>query len=91
VEPLIGVDTINTLPNETIDAYRHHGNPSLQLDQSMAEARRILKDLGTLGINLDAATQQLENEGVDKFNNAMDQLMAVINEKRAEGLVAHAG
>ena len=90
VEPLIGVDTINTLPIETINAYRDHGKPSLQLDQGMAEARRILKDLGKVGINLDAATQQLEDEGVDKFNKALDQLMAVINEKRAEGLVTHA-
>ena len=90
VEPLIGVDTINTLPIETINAYRDYGKPSLQLDQGMAEARRILKDLGKVGINLDAATQQLEDEGVDKFNKALDQLMAVINEKRAEGLVTHA-
>ncbi len=90
VEPLVGVDTVNTLPIETINAYRQHGMPSLQLDQGMAEARRVLKDLGKLGINLDASTQQLENEGVDKFNKALDQLMAVINEKRAEALMAHA-
>jgi transaldolase len=90
VEPLIGVDTINTLPIETINAYREHGKPSLQLDQGMAEARRILKDLGKMGINLDAATQQLEDEGVDKFNKALNQLMAVIDEKRAEALMAHA-
>lgn len=90
VEPLVGVDTINTLPIETIDAYRDHGKPSLQLDQGMAEARRILKDLGKLGINLDAATQQLENEGVEKFNKALDTLMAAIDEKRSEALMAHA-
>jgi len=90
VEPLVGVDTINTLPIETIDAYRQHGKPSLQLDQGMADARRVLKDLGKVGINLDAATQQLEDEGVDKFNKALNQLMAVINEKRSEALIAHA-
>jgi transaldolase len=56
----------------------------------MAEARRILKDLGKLGINLDAATQQLENEGVEKFNKALDTVMAVIDEKRSEALVTHA-
>jgi len=43
-----------------------------------------------LGINLDTATQQLEDEGVEKFNKALTQLMAVINEKRAEALMAHA-
>ncbi len=90
VEPLVGVDTVNTLPVETINAYRQHGRPSLQLDQGMAEARQVLKDLGKLGINLDASTQQLENEGVAKFNKALDQLMAVINEKRAEVLMTHA-
>ncbi len=90
VEPLIGVDTINTLPTETIDAYRQHGKPSLQLDKGIAEARRVLKDLEKLGIDLDASTQQLEDEGVDKFNKALDQLMAVIKEKRAEALMSHA-
>jgi transaldolase len=90
VEPLVGVDTINTLPIETINAYREHGKPSLQLDQGMAEARRVLKDLGKLSIDLDASTQQLEDEGVDKFNKALNQLMAVISEKRAEALMAHA-
>jgi transaldolase len=90
VEPLVGVDTINTLPIETIDAYRDHGKPSLQLDQGMAEARRFLKDFGKMGINLNAATQQLENEGVEKFNKALEQLMAVIDEKRSEALMAHA-
>jgi transaldolase len=90
VEPLVGVDTINTLPIETINAYRQHGRPSLQLDKGMAEARRVLKDLGKLEINLDAATQQLEDEGVDKFNKALDQLMAVIDEKRREALMAPA-
>jgi transaldolase len=89
VEPLVGVDTINTLPIETINAYREHGKPSLQLDQAMVDARRGLKDLGKLGINLDASTQQLEDEGVDKFNKALDQLMAVINQKRAEALMPH--
>jgi transaldolase len=90
IEPLIGVDTINTLPMETIDAYREHGKPSLQLDQGMADARRVLKDLGKLGISIDATTQQLEDEGVDKFNKALTQLMIVINEKRSEALMAHA-
>jgi transaldolase len=90
VEPLVGVDTINTLPIETIDAYRDHGRPSLQLDQGLAEARHILKDLAKVGINLDNTTQQLEEEGVDKFNKALEQLMAVIDEKRSEALMTHA-
>ncbi len=90
VEPLIGVDTINTMPIETINAYRDHGKPALQLDQGMADARHVLKDLAKVGIDIDAATQQLEDEGVEKFNKAIDQLMATIDEKRSEALMAHA-
>ncbi len=58
-------------------------------NQGIAEARRILKDMAKVGINLDKAAQQLEDEGVDKFNKALEQLMAAIDEKRSEALMAY--
>lgn len=84
VEPLIGPDTINTLPVETLDAYRDHGNPKLTLDQNVSEAYKILAALPSLEIDLDEATDQLEKEGVEKFNAALDKLLASLKKKQAD-------
>jgi transaldolase len=58
VEPLIGADTINTLPPETIDAYRDHGNPALRLEKRLEEAPH--SSAAPARIDLDQVTQQLE-------------------------------
>ena len=83
VEPLIGPDTINTLPVETLAAYRDHGHPELSLDQNVSRAYRILNHLSFVGINLNTATQQLEQEGIEKFVVALEQLMVSLKEKQA--------
>lgn len=81
VEALIGPDTVNTAPLETLDAYRDHGDPKARLEQDVEEARRVLKLLPELGISLDKATQQLENEGVTKFNEPFDKLMEALAQR----------
>lgn len=86
VEPLIGQDTINTMPLETINAYRDHGDPAPRLDKGADEARLVLEQLSGVGIDLDQATQQLEDEGVQKFVKPFDTLMAAIKQKRTEAL-----
>ncbi len=83
IEPLIGPDTINTVPLETLNAYRDHGNPKSRLGEGWEAACQVLEDLRKVGIDLDAATQQLEDEGVTKFLNATTQLTAALGEKRA--------
>jgi transaldolase/glucose-6-phosphate isomerase len=83
VETLIGRETINTITLETLNAYRDHGKPSSQLEEDTQEAYRVLEALHGAGVDLDAATQQLEDEGVAKFSKAFDQLMAALQEKRA--------
>jgi transaldolase len=83
VEPLIGPQTINTLPVETLNAYRDHGNPALRLGEGAQAACQVLEDLQQVGIDLDAVTQQLEDEGVAKFVNATDQLTAALSQKSA--------
>jgi transaldolase len=75
VETLIGPDTINTVTVETLDAYRDHGKPNASLEQDVERAGWALQRLPELGINIDQATQQLEDEGVAKFNQAFDKLM----------------
>ena len=86
VEPLIGQDTINTLPLETLNAYRDHGQPASRLVEGLENAQKSLESLKEVGIDLEAVTQQLENEGVTKFNQAYDKLLDVLEEKRVEAL-----
>ncbi len=78
VEALIGVDTVNTVPMETLDAYRNHGNPKLELELNVIEADWIFQQLPTMGINLQQITQQLEDEGVDKFIQSFGQLIKAL-------------
>lgn len=81
VEALIGPDTINTMPLETLKAYRDHGRPEPRLEQNMEEAERMLQDLAAVGIDIDRVTQQLEDEAVEKFDKPYDQLMKTLTEK----------
>jgi transaldolase len=83
IEPLIGSDTINTLPIETLDAYRDHGQPGQSLELDISKAYHVLNKLSFVGIDLNTATQQLEEEGVDKFIAASNRLMAALKEKQS--------
>ena len=83
VEPLIGPETINTVPVETLNAYRDHGRPQLSLEQNISRAYHTLNKLSLVGIDLDQATQQLEEEGVEKFVSALERLMLSLREKQA--------
>ncbi len=81
MEALIGPDTVNTAPIETIDAYRDHGDPQARLEQDVVEARWVLERLPELGIDIDSVTQQLEDEGVNKFNKPFDKLMETLGQR----------
>ena len=83
VEALIGPDTINTLPRETLDAYRDHGQPEQRLGQDMDKAAQILEDLAALDIVLDDLTAQLEQEGIDKFVKPYDSLIETLKKAAA--------
>jgi transaldolase len=78
VEALIGPDTVNTAPLETLDAYRDHGDPKARLEHDVEEARLVLERLPELGINIDHVTQQLEDVGVEKFNKPFDKLLQTL-------------
>jgi transaldolase len=78
VEALIGPDTVNTLPPETLEAYRDHGEPKARLELGVKDARQVLERLPELGINIDDVTGQLEDAGVEKFNKPFDQLMETL-------------
>jgi transaldolase len=78
IEALIGRDTVDTAPVETLDAYRDHGEPKDRIEQEVVKARRMLGRLPELGINIDKVTQQLEDEGVEKFSKSFDKLIATL-------------
>ncbi len=81
IEALIGANTVNTAPPQTIDAYRDHGDPKLSIELDLGKANRVLKNLPKLGIDLDQITQQLEDEGIHKFNDPFDKLMEALKKK----------
>ncbi len=83
VEALIGPDTVDTMPRETLEAFRDHGTVARTVDQGLEDARQTLKTLGEVGIDMKAVTDQLEVEGVDKFVKSFDDLVAGIESKRA--------
>jgi transaldolase len=83
VDTLIGADTINTLPEETLVAYRDHGVPRLTIEQDLDGMRRTLQELAEVGISLDAITDKVLEEGVVKFDDALNKLLQVIETKRA--------
>jgi transaldolase len=86
IETLIGRETINTIPPETLNAYRDHGKPTSQLEEGTQEAYRVLEALSQAGVDLDASTQELEDEGVKKFNQAFGKVTAALQEKQTASL-----
>jgi transaldolase len=78
VESLIGRDTVDTAPVETLDDYRDHGEPKDRIEQEVVKARWMLDRLPELGISIDRVTQQLEDEGVEKFSESFDKLMETL-------------
>jgi transaldolase len=82
VEPLIGPETINTMPFETLNAYRDHGHPAARLEEKVAEAYAVLDKLSEVGIDLEQVTQQLEDEGVQKFIQPFDRLLDTLEKER---------
>jgi len=86
VEALIGPRTVNTAPLETLDAYRDHGEPEARLEQNVGEARLVFDRLPELGISLDNVAQKLEDEGVEKFNQPFDKLMATLAKRSSPHL-----
>ena len=78
VESLIGRDTIDTVPVETLDDYRDHGEPEDRIEQEVVKAHWMLDRLPELGISMDEVTQELEDEGVEKFSQSFDKLMEAL-------------
>ncbi len=84
VEALIGADTVDTVPLETIEAFRDHGVAANTLEDGLDTATETLEKLKTAGIDIDKITQQLEDEGIDKFNKPFEKLLQAIEDQKAK-------
>ncbi|MGZ8498633.1 MAG: bifunctional transaldolase/phosoglucose isomerase [Candidatus Binatia bacterium] len=83
VENLIGPETVNTLPPDTINAFRDHGKiPGATVKTGFDDADAALATLAKLGISLDKITEKLQVDGVASFSASFDQLMAALEKKR---------
>ena len=82
VEELIGPNTVNTMPPETLAAYRDHGKPASRIQSGLLEARADLAALEGFGISLDRITDELLVAGVKQFRDAADTLFTAIETKR---------
>jgi transaldolase len=82
-DALIGPDTVDTVPDATLEAFREGGTPARTLDADVDEARAQIAALAEAGIDLDAITQELEAEGVKAFSDAYDGMIEAIAAKRA--------
>jgi transaldolase/glucose-6-phosphate isomerase len=81
VEELIGPDTVNTMPPETVDAFRDHGVARVTLTADVERAERDLAALAEEGISLDEATDELLADGIAKFVQPFDKLLAAVGER----------
>jgi transaldolase len=87
VEELIGPDTVNTMPEETIVAFQDHGVVADKLEEGIDEARKLFDELRDAGLDYDDVSDTLEREGVQKFVDSFTDLKQGINAKR-EALAA---
>jgi transaldolase len=83
VEQLIGPDTVNTMPPNTLEAFRDHGVTARTVDADVDAADRLLGDLEAVGIRLDAVTDKLLADGLASFQKSFDTLVAGIEQKTA--------
>jgi transaldolase len=84
VEELIGSETVNTMPEETIAAFQDHGKVEPTLTKDVDAARKVFEDLREVGIDYGDVTDTLEREGVQKFSDSFEDLLDGIKSKRGE-------
>jgi transaldolase len=84
VEELIGPETVNTMPEETIRAFQDHGRVALTLEEGLDEAKEVFRRIAEVGVDYDDVTATLEREGVEKFSDSFAELLDGIRAKSGE-------
>jgi transaldolase / glucose-6-phosphate isomerase len=87
VDELIGDHTVNTVPPQTLEAFREHGKTVLTIEKDLDQARQDFSDLEEIGISMKKVTQELEEEGVQAFSVAYDSLIETVKQRRENSLV----
>ena len=87
VEELIAPDSINTLPETTIKAFKDHGQARITISDHLEEAERLFPELKSIGIDINEVTEQLEKEGVQLFSDSFFSLLKEIAKKRESFLI----
>ncbi len=82
VEELIGENTVNTMPPQTLDAFRDHGNAETKIRNNIEDAKTLFGSLSNIGIEMDIVTQELEDEGVKAFEKAFIALLETIEKRK---------
>ena len=88
VDGLIGPATVNTVPPQTLDAFRDHGKAVVTILDDLDGARKTLSDLEALGISMDKVTAELETEGVKSFSDAFAAMLKAIDDRRSAAISA---
>lgn len=83
VDTLIGPDTVNTAPTATIKAFLDHGTVKRTVDSDYAGAHKVMDDLAKVGVDIDAITAKLENDGIASFMTSYDDLLESVESKKA--------
>ncbi|MEM7116698.1 MAG: transaldolase [Chloroflexota bacterium] len=83
IDELVGPETVNTMPPKTLEAFRDHGSVANRIEAEVEDAYTTLDHLAELQIDLNEITEKLQDDGVDSFSNAFDQLINTITEKKA--------
>ena len=81
VDELIGPDTVNTLPDATIEAFEDHGTLARRVDADVDQAEATWAALAEVGVDMGAVADQLEREGVDSFQKSFDELLTALDTK----------
>lgn len=84
VEELIGPDTVNTMPPQTLEAFRDHGETRRSVDEQVGEAVQLLAELEAVGVSMKDVTDQLLREGLASFSKSFDTLVAGLEAKSRE-------
>jgi transaldolase len=84
VEELIAPDSVNTMPEPTIDAFRDHGNVRISIEDDMETVKELYDELKTVGVDLMKVTNDLEEEGVKLFADSYFALLDDMAKKRDE-------
>jgi transaldolase/glucose-6-phosphate isomerase len=87
VDELIGNHTVNTVPPQTLQAFRDHGKAKLTIEKDLDLARKAFSELKSVGISIQRVTKELEEEGVQVFSESYDSLIASVKRRREDALV----